>query len=106
MTPRRASAASRSGILYLLKRVELITRAQLEEITREHNLTPLQYTALSVLVEHEGISAAQLGRLSFVSTQAANEMIAILGDKGFVARRPSEVDRRKLETRLTASGLA
>jgi DNA-binding MarR family transcriptional regulator len=92
--------------LYLIKGLELALRPHLEAIANEFGITTLQYTALSVLVDHPGMTAAQLGRRSFVSTQAANEMIGLLESKGLVEREPSSSDRRKLDIHLTDKGLA
>ncbi|MFC4565479.1 MarR family winged helix-turn-helix transcriptional regulator [Nocardiopsis mangrovi] len=91
-------------IIYLVKRVELIARAQLDQITREHGLTTLQYTALSVLRAQPGLSAAQLSRRSFVSPQAATEMVGALEAKGMIMREPDAANRRVLRAHLTDAG--
>jgi DNA-binding MarR family transcriptional regulator len=89
---------------YLLKQLEWAVRAHLDEIMRSYNLTTLQYTALSVLSHHPGMSAAQLARRSFVSSQAANEMVSALERKGLVERGVDETNRRALKVFLTDRG--
>jgi DNA-binding MarR family transcriptional regulator len=89
---------------YLLKQLEWAVRAHLDEIMRSFNLTTLQYTALSVLSHHPGMSAAQLARRSFVSSQAANEMVSALERKGLVERGVDETNRRALKVFLTDTG--
>jgi DNA-binding MarR family transcriptional regulator len=89
---------------YLLKQLEWAVRANLDEIMRSFNLTTLQYTALSVLSHHPGMSAAQLARRSFVSSQAANEMVSALERKGLVERGVDETNRRALKVFLTDRG--
>jgi DNA-binding MarR family transcriptional regulator len=89
---------------YLLKQLEWAVRAHLDEIMRSFNLTTLQYTALSVLSHHPGMSAAQLARRSFVSSQAANEMVSALERKGLVERGVDETNRRALKVFLTDHG--
>ncbi|WP_344972811.1 MarR family winged helix-turn-helix transcriptional regulator [Salinactinospora qingdaonensis] len=93
-------------IIYLVKRVELIARAQLDQITREHGLTTPQYTALSVLRAQPGLSAAQLSRRSFVSPQAMTEMVGALETKGMISRHPDPENRRVLRAYLTDDGRA
>jgi DNA-binding MarR family transcriptional regulator len=89
---------------YLIKQLEWAVRAHLDEIMRSFNLTTLQYTALSVLARHPGMSAAQLARRSFVSSQAANEMVSALERKGLVERGVDETNRRALRVFLTDEG--
>jgi DNA-binding MarR family transcriptional regulator len=89
---------------YLVKQLEWAVRAQLDEIIRPFNLTTLQYTALSVLARNPGMSAAQLARRSFVSAQAANEMVNALERKGLVGRGVDESNRRALKVFLTDEG--
>jgi DNA-binding MarR family transcriptional regulator len=89
---------------YLIKQLEWAVRANLDEIMRSFNITTLQYTALSVLSRHPGMSAAQLARRSFVSSQAANEMVSALERKGLVERGIDETNRRALKVFLTDEG--
>lgn len=89
---------------YLIKQLEWAVRAHLDDIMRSFNLTTLQYTALSVLARHPGMSAAQLARRSFVSSQAANEMVSALERKGLVERGIDETNRRALKVFLTDEG--
>lgn len=70
----------------------------------QFGLTPKQYTALSVLAKHPGISSAQLARLTFVTPQAANEMVTTLEHKGFLERSVQQTNRRRLAVELTRSG--
>jgi DNA-binding MarR family transcriptional regulator len=90
--------------IYLVKRMEMALRQPLDRITSDHGLTALQYTALSVLRDHPGLSAADLARRSFVSTQAASEMTLLLENSGFVVRETNESDRRSLSIALTTTG--
>jgi DNA-binding MarR family transcriptional regulator len=89
---------------YLVKQLQEAMRARLGHITQQFDLTPKQYTALSVLAKHPGISSAQLARLTFVSSQAANEMVTTLETKGFLKRSVHQANRRRLEVELTRAG--
>ncbi len=89
---------------YLVKQLQEALRLRLVEITRRFDLTTGQYTALSVLAKYPGISSAQLARLTFVSPQAANEMVATLERKRLLKRSVDRSNRRRLEVQLTRAG--
>jgi DNA-binding MarR family transcriptional regulator len=89
---------------YLIKQVELAIRAEMDRVVRSFGVTTPQYTALSVLRNHPGLSSAQLARRSFVSAQAANEMVAALERKGLVVRQADAKNKRILEMQLTPLG--
>ncbi len=78
---------------YLVKQLELAIRAGMDAIASEFGVTSLQYTALSVLARHPGLSAAQMAHRSFVSPQAGNEMVKILERKGLITRVPDAYNR-------------
>lgn len=89
---------------YLVKRLELALRAEMDRLVRRFGVTTLQYTALSVLNLNPGLSSAQLARRSFVSAQAANELVAALERKNLIQRRPDSANRRILNVYLTEPG--
>jgi DNA-binding MarR family transcriptional regulator len=89
---------------YLVKQLELAIRAEVDAMAGEFGVTALQYTALSVLARHPGLSAAQMARRSFVSAQAGNEMVGILQRKGLVVRTPDAGNRHIKRINLTAAG--
>jgi DNA-binding MarR family transcriptional regulator len=89
---------------YLVKQLELAIRKKIDSSIRRYGLTTPQYTALSVLARHPGLSSAALARRSFVTPQAANEMVAALERKGLVERHADRHDHRVLEMFLTEVG--
>lgn len=91
---------------YLVKQLELAIRAGMDAITGEFGVTALQYTALSVLARHPGLSATQMARRSFVSAQAGNEMATILERKGLITRTPDAYNRHIRRINLTPAGHA
>ena len=91
---------------YLVKQLELAIRAGMDGIAGEFGVTALQYTALSVLARHPGLSAAQMAHRSFVSPQAGNEMVKILERKGLITRAPDPYNRHIRRISLTAAGQA
>jgi DNA-binding MarR family transcriptional regulator len=103
---RRAlgDATAQVRVTYLVKRLELAIRSEMDSIVGEFGVTALQYTALTALKRHPGLSGAQLARRSFVSPQAGSEMVGILARKGLISRRPHETNRRVLRIDLTSAG--
>ena len=91
---------------YLVKQLELAVRAAMDAITGGFGVTSLQYTALSVLARHPGLSAAQMAKRSFVSPQAGNEMVKILEGKGLITRTPDARNRHIRRINLTSAGEA
>jgi DNA-binding MarR family transcriptional regulator len=93
-------------LIYLMKQVELATRARLDEIVRPVGLTALQYTALTVLERHTDMSSAQLARHSFVTAQSMADMITALEGRALIERHRDRTDRRRLVVALTDEGRA
>jgi DNA-binding MarR family transcriptional regulator len=93
-------------MLYLLKQVELAIRSHLDELLKPAEITALQYTALTVLERHPGLTSAQLARNSFVTTQSMADMVTTLEARGLIERHRDRADRRQLVISLTAGGSA
>lgn len=90
--------------LYLVKQLEMVVRALMDDALRPHGLTTLQYTALTVLAGRGELSSAQLARRSFVTPQTMHEMVQWLERRDLVQRRRDENNRRVLLIRLTPQG--
>ncbi|MER7111053.1 MarR family winged helix-turn-helix transcriptional regulator [Streptomyces sp. NPDC000229] len=103
--PVADGGASRGpSLLYLVKRTELVVRARLEELLKPAGITALQYTALTVLERHDGLSAAQLARDSFVTAQSMADMVRTLEGRGLIRREPNPRNRREKVVLLTDAG--
>ena len=89
---------------YLVKQLQEAMRLRLAGITEQFGLTTRQYTTLSVLAQYPNISSAQLARLTFVSPQAANEMVATLERKRLLSRSVDADNRRRVKVRVTRAG--
>jgi DNA-binding MarR family transcriptional regulator len=90
---------------YLVKQLQEALRLRLDQVTRGFGLTTRQYTTLSVLARYPRISSAQLARHTFVSPQAANQMVATLEQKGLLRRSVDPSNRRCIEVELTPAGV-
>ena len=90
--------------LYLVKRLELVIRALMDDALRPLGVTTLQYTALTVLDSRGPLSSAQLARRSFLRPQTMHEMVLSLEKRGVIAREPQDGNKRILLARLTDAG--
>ncbi|MER7558100.1 MarR family transcriptional regulator [Nocardioides sp. NPDC126508] len=91
-------------LLYVVKQLELATRARLDAVLKESGVTALQYTALSVLERRPTMSAADLARASFVRAQSAADLIGALERRGLIERRTDPDNRRRMLISLTPEG--
>ncbi|GGS77875.1 MarR family winged helix-turn-helix transcriptional regulator [Streptomyces violaceus] len=92
------------SLLYMVKQVELVVRSHLDELVKPSGITALQYTALTVLERHDGLSAAQLARDSFVTAQSIADLVRSLEGRGLVRRERNPRNRRELLILLTDDG--
>ncbi|MFD4505245.1 MarR family winged helix-turn-helix transcriptional regulator [Streptomyces sp. NPDC058457] len=89
------------SLLYMVKQVELVVRSRLDELVKPAGITALQYTALTVLERHDGLSAAQLARDSFVTAQSMADLVRSLETRGLIRRERNPRNRRELLILLT-----
>ncbi|MQY29256.1 MarR family winged helix-turn-helix transcriptional regulator [Nocardia aurantia] len=101
-----SSEPSAALLLYLIKRLELATRAQLDAVLKPSGVTALQYTALTVLERRRTMSAADLARASFVRAQSTSDLVGALERHGLIERSADPANRRRLLISLTAAGRA
>ncbi|WP_369251394.1 MarR family winged helix-turn-helix transcriptional regulator [Streptomyces sp. R41] len=92
------------SLLYMVKQVELVVRSHLDELVKPAGITALQYTSLTVLERHDGLSAAQLARDSFVTAQSMADLVRSLESRGLVRRERNPRNRRELLILLTDEG--
>lgn len=92
------------SLFYLVKQVELVVRASLDELVEPHGITTLQYTALTVLERHPGITSAELARNSFVRAQTTAQMVDTLEGLDLLRRERDEASRRQYRLTLTEQG--
>jgi len=91
-------------LLYLIKQVELAVKQALDDVVAAADLTTLQYTALTVLERHPGITSAELARNSFVRAQSMAEMVTYLLGRDLVSRERDPKNRKQYLLALTHQG--
>ncbi|MGC7097279.1 MarR family winged helix-turn-helix transcriptional regulator [Amycolatopsis lurida] len=89
---------------YHVKRVEQELMALKHAGLKPSGLTVPQYTALALLSQHPGASAAALARLSLVTPQTMATILANLQAKGLIARRPNPNHLNVRSIELTDAG--
>ena len=99
---RYRGVEGRSG--YLLRQANQKFGHAIEAGLREHDLTPAQYGALSVLARDPGSSGADLARASNTTPQGMNNVLLTLEKEGLVERRPHPTHGRILQVALTDDG--
>lgn len=92
--------------IYLIKRLEAAIRLMLEKELGDLDLTPAQYTTLSMLAANGETSSSDLARRVLVTPQSMSEMIKALDRKALIKRRESETNRKVLDIALSPAGRA
>ncbi len=98
-------ATRQSTVLYLIKQVELAIRAQIDEAVAGYGLTALQYTSLTVLARHPGMTSTQLARNSFVRIQTMAQHLASLEERNLIRRVRDPKMKRQVLVFLSEQGL-
>ena len=91
-------------LLYVVKQLELATRAQLDALLKPSGVTALQYTALSVLERRPTMTSADLARASFVRAQSTADLVGALERRGLIQRTTDAGNKRRLLISLTDEG--
>ncbi|GAA2712097.1 MarR family transcriptional regulator [Actinoplanes palleronii] len=108
----RMPPATLSGMHYSerllghVKRAEQVTQAAKEFVLRDFGMTPAQQSALAILSDHDGITAAQLARECAVTPQTMNSTLGRLDRRGLIERRPHPMHGTLIEIRMTPAGRA
>jgi len=91
---------------YVLKQVQQVLRAKMDEAVGRRGLTTPQFAALNALGAGGELSGAALARRSFVTPQTMNGIVVNLEAAGLVERRTDPTDARVLRVALTPDGRA
>ena len=94
----------RPRTIYLLNQANYALRSMLDAKLRAVSMTGIQYTVLSLVERHEGISSAELSRRFFVTAQTMNEIINGMVRRLLLARKEDPNNKRILRLKLTARG--
>ena len=98
------SPGSPAHSTYLIGQLDRIVTKRLAEALAGYGLTLPQFTALSVLHARGRSSNAQLAERSFITPQAANEVMKTMEANGWVTRTNDPTNRRIVLLQLTTAG--
>lgn len=89
---------------YLLRQASGIYRLRMERALADLEVTPPQFTILTMVAAYPGLSGADLARLTLLTPQTVSVIVANLERAGSVARRPHPVHGRIQTLEITDSG--
>lgn len=105
---RMAGDADESGLSFphLVKWVEMVTRAEAEQVMRDMPLSSAQLFVLVLLRERGEATSAELARMMRITPQALTKLMRPLREDGLMGRRTDADHGRKLPLKLTEKGEA
>ncbi|WP_343714611.1 MarR family transcriptional regulator [Inquilinus sp.] len=89
---------------YLLRQAGGAYRLRMERALADLEVTPPQFTALTMIAAYPGLSSADVARLAVLTPQTVSVIIANLERAGSVRRRPHPVHGRILTLEITDNG--
>lgn len=104
-TPENDDLPSENGsVLLLVKRLQMIVRALIDDALRAEGLTAMQYTALTLIQQRGPMRSAELARKCFVKPQTMHEVISGYERRGLISKENDPTNRRVLLVSLTEEG--
>ena len=100
--PSAFDLASRPG--FLIRRLHQIHIALFMEECAAFNVTPVQYSMISVIAEQPGLEQARLAQEVGVDRATLANVVARLESRGLLRRTTTKTDRRLKRVILTAKG--
>jgi len=89
---------------YLLRQASVAARAAMEKVLAELEVTPPQFSVLTMIVAYPGVSGADLARLTFLTPQTINVIVRNLERMGAIAKAADAEHGRILRLTATAKG--
>jgi DNA-binding MarR family transcriptional regulator len=102
--PGEAKRGTDGYLTYLLRQASAAVRLSMEREFADLEVTPPQFSALTMLLAYGDLSNAELARLTLQTPQTANVIIGNLERRGLVVKRPDETNGRILRLVITADG--
>lgn len=108
--PRKDSAAAAGGgfvrnyLLYMLAAASNALSTEFHAYIRGRGLRVPEWRVLACLADEDGQMVTQLATLALMEQSRLTKIIDQMAEKGFVARRSDERDRRRVRVFLTEAG--
>lgn len=91
---------------YLVRQASVAVRAAMEKALADLEITPPQFSVLTMIVAYPGLSGADLARLTFLTPQTINVIVRNLERAGAIEKSAHAVHGRILQLTATAKGQA
>ena len=102
--PGERKRGEKGHVGYLLRQASAAFRLQMERALSEFNVTPPQFSVLTMLVAYPGVSNADIARLSMLTPQTVSVIVGNLERAGLVERTPHQIHGRIQQISVTNSG--
>lgn len=89
---------------YLLRQAANAAHNRMSHVLADLDVTPPQFSVLTMIGAYPGISNADLARLALLTPQTVSVIIANLDKNGLISRRPHAVHGRIKQLDLTERG--
>jgi len=103
-SPGEAKRGEEGYLTYLLKQANAAVRLSMERELADLDVTPPQFSALTMLLAYGELSNAELARLTLQTPQTVNVIIGNLERRGTVTKRPDKIHGRILRLAITPEG--
>jgi DNA-binding MarR family transcriptional regulator len=91
---------------YLVRQASVAVRAAMEKALADIEVTPPQFSVLTMIVSYPGVSGAELARLTFLTPQTINVIVRNLEKMGAIAKSADAGHGRILRLTATPKGKA
>jgi DNA-binding MarR family transcriptional regulator len=91
---------------YLVRQASVAVRAAMEKALADIEVTPPQFSVLTMIVSYPGLSGAELARLTFLTPQTINVIVRNLERMGAIAKSADAGHGRILRLTATPKGKA
>ena len=91
---------------YLVRQASVAVRAAMEKALADLEVTPPQFSVLTMIVSYPGVSGAELARLTFLTPQTINVIVRNLEKMGAIRKSADAEHGRILRLTATAKGQA
>ena len=91
---------------YLVRQASVAVRAAMEKVLADIDITPPQFSVLTMIVAYPGVSGADLARLTFLTPQTINVIVRNLERMGAIRKSADAEHGRILRLTATAKGQA
>jgi DNA-binding MarR family transcriptional regulator len=104
--PGEGKRGTEGHLGYLVRQASVAVRAAMEKALAELEITPPQFSVLTMIVAYPGVSGADLARLTFLTPQTINVIVRNLERAGAIEKSAHAVHGRILQLTATARGRA